>query len=167
MQELNDPEDGKPVVDHIFRREDIFWGPNLDKAPDLVLIMRDLSYNTHMGFEFSQTQGGVISHPKSQETGSHRLDGVLIAAGPHIRRANAEIRSASLQDISPTVLNLLGVPISKDIDGKVLDELIVSEYDPDYISIKPGQVPSEPSVQYSEAEEEEVIERLKQLGYLE
>ena len=62
----------------------------------------------------------------------HRPDGVLVMRGPHIRRG-VEIEHASVLDITPTVLYLLGLPVASDMDGGVLTEAI----DPDYLSNSP------------------------------
>jgi len=44
-------------------------------------------------------------------------------SGKHIKR-NVEIKGASVLDITPTILELSGIPIGKDMDGKVLSEAI-------------------------------------------
>ncbi|MGI9244624.1 MAG: tetratricopeptide repeat protein, partial [Verrucomicrobiales bacterium] len=49
----------------------------------------------------------------------HRDYGVIAMAGPGIRRGE-QICGASLLDITPTVLNLLGLPAAEDMDGKSL-----------------------------------------------
>ena len=49
---------------------------------------------------------------------AHKLDGVLIMAGKHVGKG--EITGATVYDIAPTVLALLGLPPAEDMRGKVL-----------------------------------------------
>ena len=57
----------------------------------------------------------------------HETHGIFIAAGPHVRR-DVEIEGASVLDITPTVLRYLGLPVAKDMDGKVLEQV----FEPDF-----------------------------------
>ena len=59
--------------------------------------------------------------------GTHRLHGILVARGPHFKK-NAEISGARLIDFAPTLLYLLGQPVPRDMDGKVLSDLFKPEY---------------------------------------
>ena len=52
----------------------------------------------------------------------HEPDGILLAAGPGIR-AGGRVEGASVLDLTPTLLHYLGLPVAKDMDGKVLTEL--------------------------------------------
>ncbi len=57
----------------------------------------------------------------------HETDGILIAAGPHLL-AGATVDGASVLDVAPTVLHYLGLPVGKDMDGRVLTELFTPEF---------------------------------------
>jgi len=52
----------------------------------------------------------------------HEPSGILLAAGPQIRQG-ATIEGASVLDITPTLLHYLGLPVGRDMDGKVLEKL--------------------------------------------
>ena len=56
------------------------------------------------------------------QSGRHNLDGILIVSGGSIRRG-VEVR-ASVLDIAPTILALLGLPVARDMEGRVLEEII-------------------------------------------
>ncbi len=165
---LVDPEDGKPVVDRVIRREELFHGPYTEYAPDLTLVMRGLSYITRKGFEFGEEVGKIFHTPITHESGSHRPDGLLIACGPGINKNGLEKEDANLIDLAPTILHLFGCPVPADMDGKVLqDWLVVSR--PVQIDSSPkgtGRSGEKPPL-ISEEEEHEMVERLKGLGYLE
>lgn len=51
----------------------------------------------------------------------HEREGIFLAAGPHIRRG-ARIDGASVLDVTPTLLHYLGLPVGKDMAGKVLSD---------------------------------------------
>ena len=48
----------------------------------------------------------------------HRLHGIMVAAGPGIARGT--IQDASVLDVAPTVLSLLGLPVAADMPGRPL-----------------------------------------------
>lgn len=51
----------------------------------------------------------------------HEEQGIFLAAGPGFAQG-ATISGASVLDITPTVLHYLGLPVGKDMDGRVLSE---------------------------------------------
>jgi len=57
----------------------------------------------------------------------HERFGILAAAGPHITRGSA-IAGASVLDLTPTLLYYLGLPVGRDMDGRVLAELFEPEF---------------------------------------
>lgn len=62
----------------------------------------------------------------------HRDPGVLILAGPGIRR-NHRLESASVLDVTPTLLHMAGLPVSEEMEGRVLVEAL----DPEEIAARP------------------------------
>jgi tetratricopeptide (TPR) repeat protein len=50
----------------------------------------------------------------------HDPHGIFIATGPQIRKG-AALEGASVLDVTPTLLHYLGIPVGRDMDGKVLD----------------------------------------------
>ena len=63
-------------------------------------------------------------HP--EYSGNHRLNGILVAAGPGIAQ-RAAIDDPKHVDIAPTVLHLFGLPMAEDMPGRVLSEAITGE----------------------------------------
>jgi predicted AlkP superfamily phosphohydrolase/phosphomutase len=59
-------------------------------------------------------------------SGIHSVDGVLLAAGPGVRRGG-RIEGATVFDVAPTVLALLGIPPARDMPGRVLLEAFEQE----------------------------------------
>lgn len=56
----------------------------------------------------------------------HRMTGVFMAKGPHVRRG--ELRSVDIYDLCRTLLWLEGAPISKELQGKVVEDLMMPEW---------------------------------------
>jgi predicted AlkP superfamily phosphohydrolase/phosphomutase len=107
--------------------------------------------------------------PQSQINGDHRPDGIIIAAGNHVRRGVAE-SVASVLDVAPTVLYLLGLPTGEDMEGRVIRDLV----EPAFFESSPPRMISTYEQGQSRAPETPVVspmdeaikERLRKLGYI-
>jgi predicted AlkP superfamily phosphohydrolase/phosphomutase/Tfp pilus assembly protein PilF len=113
----------------------------------------------------------------------HDLVGVFLAAGPGL--GHGEIPTVSLYDIAPTLLHLLGLPVPDDMSGKVLEAALSTGFAtshpisraPSYEGLEGGRPasrqappgaggPGQREAAPGEAAEEEIVERLKSLGYV-
>ena len=168
LKAMTNPEDGQPVVDHVYSADELYEGPYRAEAPDLNLIMRNMSYIAHPRRELAYDQ--VFGPVTTSESGTHRVDGLAILAGQAIQ-SGLLTEAHHLLDVAPTVLYCLGVPVPTYMDGSVMVDVI----EPDYLADHPvtEQVvdavnqPIASETIWSTAEEEEVEERLRALGYLE
>jgi predicted AlkP superfamily phosphohydrolase/phosphomutase len=123
---LRDPEDGQTVVESVWRREEIYLGPALSRAPDLILGWRDYAYECrhHLGSGSSSVFADTIRLNEvvtTPITGCHRPDGVLLAYGAGVRPGL--IHGASVTDVAPTVLHAFGLPVPPEMDGHALEAL--------------------------------------------
>ena len=57
-------------------------------------------------------------------SGTHRMNGIFMAYGAAIR-PGAVSEEASLYDLAPTIMHLMGEPVPEHMDGRVLSEVIV------------------------------------------
>ena len=77
----------------------------------------------HAGGQFQLGQLLLAGYRRS---GEHDREGVVVLKGPGVRRG---VRiSASVLDVVPTLLALLGMPVGEDMDGWVITEAIRPEY---------------------------------------
>jgi predicted AlkP superfamily phosphohydrolase/phosphomutase len=120
LQQIPHPETEEPLIKQVYEREELYHGPHAALAPDLTVVLTDWRYRTIGLHDFTTNQ--VIS-PAFGPTGDHRLEGILIASGPAFS-TGGQSENASLLDVAPTVLHLLGIPIPDDMDGRVLTELL-------------------------------------------
>jgi predicted AlkP superfamily phosphohydrolase/phosphomutase len=170
LHELRDPEDGKAVIERVYRKEELYHGEALDLLPDVLLVMRNYAYMALNQFGEIEPSKGIFGKPlkgmgELTHTGSHRSDGILILYGENVEKGRTG--KASMLDIAPTVLYVSEVPIVKGYDGKILLDFFEPplrkakriDYDLYEYSWKEGAY-------YSESEEKEVKNKLQGLGYL-
>jgi predicted AlkP superfamily phosphohydrolase/phosphomutase len=166
---LEDPS-GRPIVSAVYRREELFHGPELDGLPDLIVEFDDYRW---LGKGNLRSRGESIWDkieiaPGSNEAyvGSHRREGIVALAGPTAARGRT--LSASIEDVAPTALYLLGVPVPDDLEGRVLEEAVrpelLDERPPSYEAYTVKLALNGSS---SRAGANEVEKRLRDLGYLE
>ena len=170
LKSIPHPMTGKPLVEHVYERDELYHGPHANLAPDLTVVLTDWQYRTIGLHDF--TTNRVVT-PAFGPTGDHRLDGIIIATGSPIR-AGAKPRKASLLDIAPTVLHLLGVCAPDDMDGRILTELFDRE--PAITSPRPvttldltqvnAEVDQPGNSHGAEKEDAAIRQRLADLGYL-
>jgi hypothetical protein len=108
--------------------------------------------------------------PVYGNSGDHRMHGVLLGRGPELRRG-ARIEGARIIDCAPTILHSFGVEIPNDMDGRVLEEAFTREYLAENPVRKSDAVelvyePVDGTPEMTDAESEEIRDRLRSLGYL-
>lgn len=106
---------------------------------------------------------------RPQLTGAHHIQGVFIAAGPEIG-AIGRVEGATILDVTPTALAIMGLPVAEDMDGRVLSAIIR----PECLDASPVTTTEsyEDSRGVRESEigstmDESIREQLKSLGYIE
>ena len=162
LADLTHPETGAPLVERVYERDELYHGEMAHLAPDLTVVLEDWRYRTIGLHDF--TTNKVIS-PAFGPTGDHRLEGVFIASGPGIRAGAVLDPGATLLDIAPTVLQLLGVPAPDDLDGRPLSEVLDPSVRPALAAVA-ASTPAHPPPDRDPEDDEAVKRRLADLGYL-
>lgn len=164
LLKLKHPQTGEPLIARVLNREEIYHGELLDNTPDMLLLPADFKY---LAFGESEFASNKLVGPTLGHTGHHRLEGIGAVSGPNVQ-AGATIENASLIDLAPTILYALGLPIPPDMDGRVLTEA----FTPEFVKRTALNYDTTNAVRtdfggtYSEDEEEQVIQRLADLGYV-
>lgn len=96
-------------------------------------------------------------------TGTHDPEGIILARGPDVRRGTRLAR-ASVLDVAPTVLHLLGLPVAADMDGRVLEELLAAPRPVHTVATHDDAMPTRTA--RGGGTEEDVTDRLRALGYV-
>lgn len=163
---LRDPTSDQPVNGQVILREEAYHGRFVDEMPDIVYLTLEQGYiiEQPMALPFVSHQV-MIDDPKI--SGTHRTHGLLIAKGPMFRQG-IRIDNASLMDLAPTILYLLGSTVPEDMDGRVLTEafkedilqtqpIVYRKAEPDFVRHEASLTTDEQAV---------ILERLKGLGYI-
>ena len=154
-----DPETGVHPVERIIKAEDEYEGLYLDKAPDLIAIPAE-NYWITLGDESRDFTDPPTGLPTFTFSAWHELNGMLIVAGPGVRRG-ANVTGAHLTDIVPTILYAAGNGIPPGLDGKVLDDL----FTPEFLGSHPKRV-FEGEIELPEGLPKDVEENLRSLPYV-
>jgi len=157
-----DPKTGKRPVKAIFKREEIFKGRYADTAPDILM-------EPEVGYSLTHARSAI--EDADWISGDHRLEGVIVAAGPGVK---AFEQPPMLIDLAPTILAALQAPASIEHTGRVLHEVVGSEAEvsrrmdvPPAGVVIPGMPTGDETSAVSDTEADEMEEHLRGLGYIE
>ena len=165
VEGIRELDSGEPVVAAALTRAEAYPGPLADLAPDLTIhwnlgrAFRGFRCDTRPAEERMRE---VAATPPIAP-GGHHPDGLFVANGPYVRQA---LVRAGLEDITPTVLALLGVPLPEGLDGRPLDLLESIEVQRSARSATAGGADESETAAYTPEQEEAVRKRLEDLGYL-
>lgn len=124
MKRLINPATGRPAVEEVVLTAQVFEGENLYELADLVIQWsKDAPIHDLHHPDLGTISGSAVKLRRAQ----HAPQGFMIASGAHISRG-AVATEASILDLAPTILYLMGQPVPRDADGRVLLEII----DPDF-----------------------------------
>lgn len=158
LHTLREPESGLPLSVEVIRGE---GAPAV--GSDLHVILD--GYRA-VAYPLFVADGQIVTVQRHGSSGDHRRHGMLVAAGPDIRRAGTADHPR-ITDVAPTILHLLGVPVPAAMDGRVLTEILTG------LAAARAAVPSSasrvapPAGDSLTAEEQAVVEaQLRSLGYM-
>jgi predicted AlkP superfamily phosphohydrolase/phosphomutase len=171
LLELRDPWTGNPVFKSVRRREELFEGPLVERAPDLLLDLHldgGYSYNLMPSADAPPSAGPFrrleptehLGRKGRSLPGSHRSFGLYVAAGPAVR-ATGRI-DARMADATATLLARMGVAVPPELAGRVLWEALEAPGEA-MADLPPAPSPRAPH----HGDEGRVEERLRALGYIE
>jgi len=112
----------QPVISKVYKREEIFWGREADKAPDLYIGF-NLGYRASWQTALGAAPEGLIEDNLKKWSGDHLFDPQLI---PGVIFSNKKFskEKPSIYDIAPTVLKIIGFTKNDlekcDFDGQPL-----------------------------------------------
>lgn len=161
---LRDAETGAPVIERIYRKEELYAGEYLFCAPDLVVQFKTgyAPSPRSARLDFDQTIITTLATPEITTAGIHPslLSGFLLAAAPALAPGASAGEVVPLTAAVPTLLHALGVEYV-DVASPAVSSLFL----PAYLEIHPvrsGQQNQELSVE----DEELIISHLRDLGYV-
>ncbi|MCB9657924.1 MAG: alkaline phosphatase family protein [Sandaracinaceae bacterium] len=179
LQALRDPLTGAPVVAAVHRREDLFEGPYVERAPDLLLELhpdRGYTYNLMPSGGAPPGTGAFrrlapdewLGRKGRSLPGSHRPNGFFAAAGPRIS-AMGEL-DMHIADATATWLARMDVAVPPEFAGRVLyealGEVVGTTESGAHVRALPDLPASRALRDDSAADEARVEARLRALGYV-
>lgn len=166
LKTWRDPQTEQQVVKKIHRREDCFAGEALGRLPQLIL-------EPTPGYTFSSKtyfNSGDVLVPVAEndfQQGTHAREGMFVWAGPEIERSSlCEATEAHLQDMMPTLLHWLGLPIPDYCDGTVRAEWFTPAQRGHEVVYASTRLALQEEVELNSSEQEEIEKHLQALGYL-
>ncbi len=155
-----------PLFEFVSHRSEVYRGPYLEEAPDLVLAGRSYNIQVSDGFahEASSPRAEIIDELMLTDSG-HHPSGILVAYGPGISEGSGTV--AQITDVMPTVMSLLQVPVPLEVDGEAIKSMVkaLQGREPERAAYNLPSARLGP--EYSEEQMEEVLGRLRDLGYIE
>lgn len=107
---LRDPDTGARLVQRAYRREELYQGPLLARAADLILAPVN-------GYD---PKGALwkehLTYKDPTMAGMHTYDNAFL----YVSGEDLAEGTARLYDVLPTILTLLGIPTPTDVDGHSL-----------------------------------------------
>lgn len=156
----------KDVVCGVYRFHDMLLGVLLELAgPETTVIL----LSDH-GFHSGELRVREMPNEPAGPADEHRAFGLLAMRGPGLKQDEL-IHGANLLDIAPTVLTLLGLPVGRDMDGRVLTSAFTTPPQIEWIDSwerEPGNAGQHPpDAQVDMVDAHESLKQLVALGYIE
>jgi hypothetical protein len=151
----------KGIVESVYRVVDTFVG-------ELLATFGTNGWVVVASDHGAEPNPGATGIPRRGRPGGHSesATGILVLHGPGVRRGH-QIQDISPYDIMPTVLWLLNVPISRELEGRVIDEAFepsfVDQNEREFVRTYGGRETEIPS---ASGADEAMLESLRSLGYI-
>ena len=101
-----------------------------------------------------------------KRSGLHALKGICIMNGPSFQ-SGINLDDINIQDFTPTLLHSLGIPVGKDMDGKVVLDAFNSKIKSKHVEmIDSWDSDFRVKKEKTDKDVKELEQRLKELGYL-
>jgi predicted AlkP superfamily phosphohydrolase/phosphomutase len=152
---------GKQIAREVYRREDIYSGKHVDKAPEIIFDQRQ-------GVHTSEAMGRseIFSEPTNWR-GENERDGIFMAHGASFK-SQGKREPTAITDLAPTILHLNGLAIPEDVDGRPLnifaDVTEPADREPDFR--EPLSSSWADNTADRRSNKEAVEQQLRELGYL-
>jgi predicted AlkP superfamily phosphohydrolase/phosphomutase len=165
LNKLVVPTTGQKVDGQVFFREQIYKGKFLEEMPDIVYVTKgDCYVENTLAFITSK----IAMVDDQGFSGSHRTEGILIAKGPACKKG-ATVEGATIMDLAPTILYLMGSKVPTDMDGRVLTDILEEACLKTHPIVYEEALPQEEQRQaagMSPEDEQALLDNLRGLGYI-
>lgn len=112
---LKDPKTGGSVISGVYRKGDLYRGPYLGDAPDLIIGFQP-GYRASWQTAIGGTPEGILEDNLRKWSGDHLVDPNHVPGILLINRKTA-VTSPGVIDIAPTILECFQIPGSHNMEG--------------------------------------------------
>lgn len=161
---VRDPQTDEEVIERIYRKEELYHSDYLFCAPDLVVVFKPgyvpSPKSTLAGFDDTIFTPVATATTVLEGTNPTSGAGFLVVASPAFVQGTTLSSAAPLTAVAPTLLHAL------EVQHGVMDSTALSDcFVPYYLDLHPIKAISD-QPRLSSEEEELVINRLRDLGYI-
>ena len=157
------------VMDRVYRTHDRLLGELLAACGEGTSVLLVSDHGFHSGAERPVILDVTKEERAALESRWHRAFGIAAFAGPGFA-AGTRIGAPTLLDVAPTALAALGLPVGKDMDGRVVTEAFAAP--PEVAAIEswdaePGDAGEHPpEMRQDPFEAADALKQLVDLGYM-
>ena len=119
LEAFRDPQDNSLVVRKVYPGREVYRGPRLDQAPDLVV---GFNYNYRVSWQtaLGGVAGDIIEPNTEKWSGDHCSVDRDLVPGVLLVNRKINLSDPDLRDIAPTVLRFLGCSVPEEYEGRDL-----------------------------------------------
>nr|NIO67597.1 phosphodiesterase [Anaerolineae bacterium] len=110
-------EKGNPIGTRVIKPQDVY--PECRNIPpDLIVYFGDLDWRSvgSVGLDRIHT----FENDTGPDDANHAVNGIFIMYDPRGEHGGRKLEGLQLMDVAPTVLDLMGLPVPRDMEGKVI-----------------------------------------------
>jgi len=132
---LKDPEDGKQIVENVYRWNEVYSKDAKD-PPDLVFDLKKgvtasewIRFPNKMRRTLKLRKRHIpylFNRDLSGRSGDHAQYGVFFAYGKGIK-PNYEVSNMSVEDVLPMIFTAMGIPTPNSVDGRVHEDIFIKK----------------------------------------
>ncbi|WP_202456107.1 alkaline phosphatase family protein [Frigidibacter albus] len=130
----------------------------VEPCPDITLSLRD-------GGFVSILPSDTVVKDRVLADGTHRPEGIFIGHGPAFKRGE-QLEPLNLLDITPLMLTLLGLPVPRDLEGRVPVEALETGITATTGAATATVAADEGREEVSDEDREILLRQMQKLGYM-
>jgi predicted AlkP superfamily phosphohydrolase/phosphomutase len=132
LENCRDSATGEKIVAQVLRKEEIYSGKYVSKAPDLLIKWREDCLISGILLDDKPSRSAAKAKPRVSVyksfitgedpgviSGDHHTTGIFMLYGPGVKSGH-DVGRCDLVDLTPTIYRLLGLPPSEEFDGEPL-----------------------------------------------
>jgi len=116
LENFRDPKTGEKPVLRAFVAKDVYQGPYVEEAPDII-VGYNHGYRTSWAAPLGRIPKEIVEDNTEKWSGDHCMAPEVIP-GILLTNRKIKIKSPALYDLTPTILKIFGAEIPKEMVGK-------------------------------------------------